>query len=329
MNIFFVLSKENIELAKEEVFALFNYTEFKLLHNILLLNAKISDIYFRRIASRLAYTRSAYVFLFMCDINDLNDNIARFNWSSIYKNDFSVRVSGENNNLSEKQIASLVWNKLKDPKVNLKDGYTNIHFFVFDNVVVCGLRKHVESHDFQKRRSHLRPNNYPVSLHPKLARACVNLVGIKKNDILLDPFCGTGGILIEAGLMNMKVIGFDINEKMLKISKCNFEFSKLRSFHLFKKDATIKDSYDIDFNAIVTDLPYGKSSTSLEDLDNIYLKFLEIVKSLKQSELIKRCVVIFPDFIDYKKIFSILGLEVKKEFSFYIHKSLTRKIVVF
>ncbi len=44
-------------------------------------------------------------------------------------------------------------------------------------------------------------------MSPKLARCMVNLTGVKENDLVLDPFCGTGGILIEAGIMGARVIG--------------------------------------------------------------------------------------------------------------------------
>jgi len=53
---------------------------------------------------------------------------------------------------------------------------------------------------FGKRKPHMRPGFHPSSLNPKLARAFVNLTGIRKGTIV-DMFCGTGGILIEAGLI--------------------------------------------------------------------------------------------------------------------------------
>ncbi len=41
-----------------------------------------------------------------------------------------------------------------------------------------------------------RPFSLPISLHPKLARALVNLARVPMGGVLLDPFCGTGGILL-------------------------------------------------------------------------------------------------------------------------------------
>lgn len=60
-------------------------------------------------------------------------------------------------------------------------------------------------------------------LPPKLAQIMVNLAGIKTGRIL-DPFCGTGVILQEAGLMHYSVYGTDLVEKMIRFSNENLEW---------------------------------------------------------------------------------------------------------
>jgi len=42
----------------------------------------------------------------------------------------------------------------------------------------------------------------------------VNLSGARRE--VLDPFCGTGGVLIEAGLIGLEVYGFDIQQSMVE-----------------------------------------------------------------------------------------------------------------
>ena len=74
-----------------------------------------------------------------------------------------------------------------------------------------------------ERKAHLRPELQPTSLHPRLARALINLTGIRKG-ILLEPFCGAGGILLEAGLMGIKTVGYDIDKIVLKKCKINLNF---------------------------------------------------------------------------------------------------------
>ena len=51
----------------------------------------------------------------------------------------------------------------------------------------------------------------PYTLKSDIARASLNLLNLKENSIVLDPFCGIGGILLEAEDLNFKVIGNDIS----------------------------------------------------------------------------------------------------------------------
>jgi tRNA G10 N-methylase Trm11 len=60
-------------------------------------------------------------------------------------------------------------------------------------------------------------------LPPKLAQIMVNLAGLEKGRIL-DPFCGTGVILQEAGLMKYAVYGTDLAEKMIRYSADNLKW---------------------------------------------------------------------------------------------------------
>lgn len=54
------------------------------------------------------------------------------------------------------------------------------------------------------------------TVNPKIARALVNLSGVKDKELFLDPFCGTGGILIEACMVGARIIGADVQDKMVK-----------------------------------------------------------------------------------------------------------------
>lgn len=68
-------------------------------------------------------------------------------------------------------------------------------------------------------------------LPPKLAQIMVNLAGpirvnpaYKNSPRVLDPFCGTGVILQEAGLMNYAVYGTDLSEKMIDFTGQNLKW---------------------------------------------------------------------------------------------------------
>ena len=176
--------------------------------------------------------------------------------------------------------------------------------------------------EFLARRAHLLPQGHPTSLHPKLARVLVNLTGAKVGDVILDPFCGGGGILIEGGLVSFRVVGFDIDSVMLKRAKINLDYVGVEGYRLEQKDATtITKHYDF----IVTDLPYGKNSKlSEKELDILYSKFFKVLKKIK----VKKAIVGLPDFVPYKKLVKEAELKIKKEFDWYLHKSLTKKIII-
>lgn len=173
-------------------------------------------------------------------------------------------------------------------------------------------------HLFSKRRPHLRPGYHPSSLQPKLARAFVNLTGIRKGT-LVDCFCGTAGILLEAGLIGINTIGYDIEQDMLDKAEANFKHYKIKNYKLFLKDATtIKRKY----NYIVADLPYGHATKNIDK--DLYLNFLKNLKKI----LLKKAVIGFPDFAPYKKLIKQAKLKIEKEFTIYLHKKLSKKIIV-
>lgn len=58
-------------------------------------------------------------------------------------------------------------------------------------------------------------------LPPKLAQIMINLARPENGGRLLDPFCGTGVILQEAGLLGYSVYGTDLSEKMIRFSRDN------------------------------------------------------------------------------------------------------------
>lgn len=59
-------------------------------------------------------------------------------------------------------------------------------------------------------------------LPPKLAQILINLVDPKINEIIIDPFCGTGTVNVEAAILGHQNIGSDIDADVLDGAKANF-----------------------------------------------------------------------------------------------------------
>ena len=61
-------------------------------------------------------------------------------------------------------------------------------------------------------------HSYQAMLHPKLVDFLIKQY-TKKNDILFDPFVGSGVAVLQSLLSNHEIIGFDINPLALLIAK--------------------------------------------------------------------------------------------------------------
>lgn len=178
--------------------------------------------------------------------------------------------------------------------------------------------------DFNNRKPHKRPYFHPTSIDPKTARVLVNLARIKKGDTVLDPFCGAGGILIEAALIGMKIKGCDISAEMIEGCMKNLEYFNLHG-GITECDALMVDGISGKVDAIVTDLPYGRSSFMTDrNKERFYSDFLKTAASILTSG--RHLVVVFPDSVDISV--DEAEFETREKYSIYVHKSLTRKIHV-
>ena len=139
-------------------------------------------------------------------------------------------------------------------------------------------------------------------------------------DRVLDPFCGTGGILIEAELLGATAVGSDFDPFMVQGSRQNV----LQSL-LMLADATQLPFKDHSIDSVVTDLPYGQSVCikKADTMDNLYADALdEIARVLKRG---KRAVV-----VTHKDISGIARqhMTVLEQHEQRVHKSLTRHVLV-
>ncbi|HYA55884.1 MAG TPA: DNA methyltransferase [Nitrososphaerales archaeon] len=64
-----------------------------------------------------------------------------------------------------------------------------------------------------------------ISLSPRLARTLVNLAGLKPGQILLDPFCGSGTILVEAYSKSLRCLGVDNRASRVQEARENIRWS--------------------------------------------------------------------------------------------------------
>lgn len=225
----------------------------------------------------------------------------------------------------EWEIGGLIHSKVEGVNVNLKDPSNFIRLIFIDGKILVTERLFkVEKKHFYNLKPHKRPFFYPGSMSPKLARCMVNLTGIKEGDLVLDPFCGTGGILIEAGIMGARVVGVDIDKRMVEGTKKNLEYCGVKDYEIFQGDARdIKLSSKV--NAIATDPPYGISaSTGGEESQNLYAQALFTMEEILMDEGLL-CMAT-PHYMDLHGMIEGTNFEIIEQHHIRMHKSLTRVI---
>ena len=129
-------------------------------------------------------------------------------------------------------------------------------------------------------------------LPPKLAQMMINLSGAQPGQIVWDPFCGSGTILMESLLMGISAIGSDISEKAISDSRENLKwlehhFKIQNQWKVFVEDARKGGSTKAD--AIVTETFLGpplfkfpgkeRCAEVFEEVSEIVFGFLEKVES--------------------------------------------------
>ncbi|MCX6650573.1 MAG: methyltransferase domain-containing protein [Methanomassiliicoccales archaeon] len=189
-----------------------------------------------------------------------------------------------------------------------------IHFFIED--------REIDRKQFEKRKVAERPFFSPISLHPRYARALVNLTGARKGDVLLDPFCGTGGIVLEAALLGLKAVGSDIDPEMVEGCQRNLEHFGVHDVRVEVSDVGDIESNFAPVEAVATDPPYGRAaSTKKEDIDKLYFRGLQAMTGTVVCG--GRIGVVLPRPIE------ATGLQLMQKHEQRVHRSLTRHYHLF
>ena len=310
---FFILSKDQIELAIDEIIAIAKmydrFAKTKVISNMVIIQSKIN---WSEITKRATFVKvSGQILRKMSGLFLDDENL------EVLKNakTFVCRII----NLSSKQfnIPELensmgdMISKFSHVKVELEDPDVTVYLIFTDEENFFGFSKQIKIKNRPKK-----VKKYPHELDWKLTRVMINLIGIKQGETVCDPFCGTGTTLLEAESMGINAIGLDFDKKMYEIAKENLKVNKYKSkiFNLdFQEMVKISEKFD----GIVTDLPYGKSSKTSEKPEEILKRFISIIPKKKKIAIMYK-----------KELGNNLKLKGLKKYEIYRHKSLTRTILI-
>ena len=325
----FILSGENSTIPKGEIEALVKTysqkTEISFpCSRVAIVNGPIDPTV---ITKRAAYVRLGGKYIDSMDL-PLDETFKRINFTKLPKfNSFAARIY----NLSKVAIPSEVEGSLgyavkerfPSAKVSLKTPDMIVAGVICDNFFhICAVDAASTLRSWTNRRPRIRPFFHPSALYSKFARLLVNLSRVKENDVLLDPFCGTGSVIIEAGEIGVQSIGIDISKRMCKGALKNLKHFNTFSFNVLHSDAEKIPLMRVD--GVATDIPYGRASSThkrkTESLVNNLAENLEILLPVG-----KYACIVHPDTI---RIIDNRRFKHVQKHILPINRSLTRVITI-
>ncbi|MFW9925166.1 MAG: methyltransferase domain-containing protein [Candidatus Thorarchaeota archaeon] len=165
---------------------------------------------------------------------------------------------------------------------------------------------------------------HPSMMNSLLARVMCNIAGVKSDSTVLDPFCGAGGILCEAGLLGARVIGIDLSWKLLRGAKMNLLGLNVRNFVLIQGDSRFLPVSD--FDCIVTDPPYGRTSSTQGAFAVDLVERLAIQLSQFTDSNRLACICGSQE-MNLGAIFGQVGLPVLYDIPIRVHSGLSRELL--
>jgi len=151
-------------------------------------------------------------------------------------------------------------------------------------LVVWGLRDGVSKGPYSGTSPTERPFFKPVTLDPRLARLMVSLSFSRgKPSAVVDPFCGTGGIAIEASMLGFEVFASDLDPRMVEGTMANLEWVGGSGGYLveeFSADRIHQKWGNRPGCSFVFDPPYGRNSWTSEDGLELLLNSLSSAKAM-------------------------------------------------
>ncbi len=343
----FLLSEEHKTIPVSELFSILTAENIKyqlLFNKSPLVRIKINEnpaIVCEAVSKRASMLKlviQELLFLETFDLNDFDKALDTVDFSFLQNKSFYVRIIKKRRNnrvpLKSIEIEAFAGAKIlqkTNSKVSFKTPDYVLYGILCDNAFSFGiLLKELRRGIFLKRSPRKRPFFMSSALDVYTARVMVNLTSIPSKSIILDPFAGTCGVLIEAGIMDYDVVGIDIKDYISKGCLRNLieYISGEKNVGIIQADALKLPLRDNSIKAIVTDPPYGRSSTTMgRSIADIYSQFLpEAERVLKNRG---KLVILYPhrlsDHVEgkIKQLFKI-----EEKHLIRVHKNLLRVLVV-
>lgn len=286
-------------------------------------DADINDIPFLNINLRTAERIVILLDSFKCrDFDDLYDNLIKIKWEDIISKDGQIIVNfkssksqiksiSNSQSISKRAIIDCLKRKHQQDWFSENGAKYKINVSIVKDIAEISLDS--TGHGLHKRGYRLLHGEAP--LRETLAASLINISRWRCDEPLIDPFCGSGTILIEAAMKALNIApglnasfdsfdwdiiprniwnqeyenaknkikhdfktnitGYDIDPEMISIAKKNAEKAGVESSITFKTQSIDNFDTDIEKGFIITNPPYGERLNK-NNLNDLY-------KSLEKS----------------------------------------------
>ena len=340
-NLFFLLSGENETLPFAELKAILEAEEYVYsvtgkLDQVVRLKAEQNSS--NTVHCRSAYTMASALELFTCKAQEAEilkaADAANFKNAINEGESFAVRIKRVKEHAPqlstvwlEGKLGKCILDNTTQTRVNLKKPDKTFFGILTSGKLVFGLKlSEMTPKTFSERRPRKKPFFHPSAMPSKLARCMVNLARAKCGKLMLDPFCGTGSVMIEAAFVGCRLLGLDVQRRMIVGCRKNLNHFGVEPDGLILADSRKLPLTRIDY--VVTDPPYGKSATTMK------LTTKQVVEGVlsSASPLLgtgQRICMASPKTLGIAQIGMELGYRHVESHFAYVHRTLTREIAVF
>jgi tRNA G10 N-methylase Trm11 len=321
MKYFFILGR-NPELSRAEIFLYLkardiDFEEVVFEGNLLILDLKESFSFNIQSFGGLLALGSLREFI---NGNDFSLYLEKNEFIELDKFSYCVLGNVDSSVFSEKFKKERKKAQIKNfgKKVKIQEGETfffpnvNVKIFAYflkDLVLLGVVEQEFSSKDFEKRDMEKPFRREELAISPRLAKILVNLSGAKEGDLLLDPFCGVGGILQEALLEGIDCGGIDNDKEAIRFANKNLSWLRenykfYSRYDLYNQDSL--DAKDLQYDAIACEsslgellrkkLSFKEKRRYLEEFRDHIVPLLFRFKRIKKNNA--RIAIVFPCFED-------------------------------
>jgi len=149
------------------------------------------------------------------------------------------------------------------------------------------IRLYWKAFTIEDERFSYRVADVPASIHPVVAAGIIRMMPLSSKEAarVLDPFCGSGTLLVEREKRNpcRELVGVDITSRAIEAARRNLDAAGLKNARLIRDDMANLLKHGVareKFDEVITNMPFGIRVGNHDENEVLYKKFFNLAPSL-------------------------------------------------